>query len=95
MKEKILDLYLNKELIPSIIGKKLKITTEEVFKVLHSEHYMAYPGSKRTWVLSLKEAIDFYIANPEYSSCKVADKFNITQESLSKNLKKIRNRCVR
>ena len=89
MKEKIIEMYLKEELIPSVIAKKLKITTEEVFQILHSEHYMAYPGSKRRWVLSLKNAIDFYIANPEYTSNKVANKFSITQESLSKNLKKL------
>jgi len=31
MKEKIIEMYLKEELIPSVIAKKLKITTEEVF----------------------------------------------------------------
>ena len=89
MKEQVISLYVEQKQSVSEISRKLKISTEDVYKILNEEHYMASKGRKRDWVLQAKNAIDFYIANPDYTSNKVANKFNITQESLSKALKEL------
>lgn len=89
MKEKIISLYVEQNKTVSEIARKLKISSEEVYSILRSEHYMALKGRKRDWVIRAKKAIDFYIANPSYTSNKVANKFDLTQESLSKALKEL------
>lgn len=89
MEKQIINLYVEQGKSITDIARKLKISVDEVYSILNSEHYMASKGRKKEWILKAKKAIDFYIENPSYTSNKVANMFEITQESLSKSLKEL------
>lgn len=89
MEEKILNLYLDKNLQISEIKRKLKISTEEIYQILNKNGYLASKGRKKDWIIKTKNAIDYYKSNSKASIRKTAEMFDISEDSLSRALKEV------
>lgn len=87
MEKTILDLYINQNLQIAVIARKLKITTEDVYKILNENGYLASKGRKKDWVLKVKEASEYYKNNQKTSIRKTAEMFDISEDSFSRALK--------
>ena len=87
MNKKIVEMYISEDLQVSDIKKKLKISTEEVYRILNEEGYPISKGRKKEWILKAKDAVDYYINNPTASVTKTANLFEISADSLSNLLK--------
>ena len=87
MEKTILDLYINQNLQIAVIARKLKITTEDVYKILNENGYLASKGRKKDWVLKVKKASEYYKNNQKMSIRKTAEMFDISEDSFSRALK--------
>lgn len=77
MKDIIIDLYINGELLPKEIAERVKLSEEQVITLLKENFY--YPCKRRNYikrVLNLREAVLYYLSHKE-SATAVAHKFNL------------------
>ena len=87
MNKKIVEMYVSENLQVSDIKRKLKISTEEVYRILNEEGYPISKGRKKEWILKAKEAVNYYLNNPTVSITKTANLFEISADSFSSLLK--------
>lgn len=89
MKEKVLSLFLTKQLSCKQIARKLDIQEEDVKTYLLEEHYLPGQGRSFDSVIRTKQAVDLFLSDEAMSATKAAKAFNLNPTSFCLNLKQM------